>query len=192
MNRLMLHPTPTAQWQALLMEAEAAAHIPLDEELESYLVFMLMRHTGDGDLAARTLALDYLNGVAEPGRVGDERLQEVGDQCLILSGLYPLRARRRLVRLRYYVDLGRSAYSMAADGVERYGHAVAELLVRLARNFVSLRDVLQAMGELDGERLLGPLDAHELWSATGSRVALATVDGTTGGMPIVTGGARRH
>ena len=192
MTQLMIQPTPTAQWQALLLEAEAAAQIELDEELESYLVFLLMRHTEDQGLAGHVLALDFLEGLAEPGRVGEERLREVGDHCLILSGLFPLRARRRLVRLDYYIDLGRSAYAQAADGVERHGQLLAELLIRLARDFVRLRDVLQAMAELGGERLLGPLDAHELYSATGSKVALATMAEASGGVPIIGGGETRH
>lgn len=192
MTRLMIQPTPTAQWQALLLEAEAAAHIELDEELESYLVFLLMRHTEDRGLAGHVLALDFLEGLAEPGRVGEERLREVGDHCLILSGLFPLRARRRMVRLDYYIDLGRSAYAQAADGVERHGRLLAELLIRLAHDFVRLRDVLQTMAELGGERLLGPLDAHELYSATGSKVALATMTEASGGVPIIGGGETRH
>ena len=43
MKRLVLHATDTAQWQALVHEAEAAAECSLSVETESYLVFTLMR-----------------------------------------------------------------------------------------------------------------------------------------------------
>ena len=40
MAQLILEPTPQAQWQALVHEAQTACHHQLDETLESYLVFL--------------------------------------------------------------------------------------------------------------------------------------------------------
>ena len=43
MSELYLQPTPVAQWHALVNEAQLGCDVELGEELESYLVFMLMR-----------------------------------------------------------------------------------------------------------------------------------------------------
>jgi hypothetical protein len=43
MNTLVLQATPTAQWYTLIGEAEKVCSIQLNADLESYLVFLLMR-----------------------------------------------------------------------------------------------------------------------------------------------------
>ena len=43
MNKLILHPTDISQWHALVNEAQAATRLILNENTESYLVFLLMR-----------------------------------------------------------------------------------------------------------------------------------------------------
>ena len=43
MNKIILHPTETSQWHALVNEAQAASRLILNEDTESYLVFLLMR-----------------------------------------------------------------------------------------------------------------------------------------------------
>ena len=47
MTRLILEPTSVAQWQALVREAQSECNCNLDETLESYLVFLLMRFGDD-------------------------------------------------------------------------------------------------------------------------------------------------
>ena len=58
---LMLESTDTALWLKLVREAEDQFGIHLDSEMESYLVFMLMRQTGNPELAQDALAIEYLN-----------------------------------------------------------------------------------------------------------------------------------
>lgn len=179
--KLVLQPTSTAQWQALVSEAEQACATRLDEELQSYLVFLLMRFTSRPELAARILALDFLHGMTTRGRLQEEQLRDVGDQCLLYSGFYPEQAQRRLVNHAYFIDLGRSAYGTLA---ERVRHATAEVYAQLAEAFVHLRDILQAMRELDSEAALDPLHNAGLWQETGSRRALDQYRRQTGAIPI--------
>jgi hypothetical protein len=83
MKRLVLHATDTAQWQALVHEAEAAAECSLSVETESYLVFTLMRFVGRARLAKTCLALGYLAGLLQRGPLHRQGLRDVGDQCLL-------------------------------------------------------------------------------------------------------------
>ena len=69
MKRLVLHATDTAQWQALVHEAEAAAECSLSVETESYLVFTLMRFVGRARLAKTCLAAVY-GSVSGPRATG--------------------------------------------------------------------------------------------------------------------------
>lgn len=181
MADLVLEPTATAQWQSLVLEAEAACECRLGEELESYLVFLLMRFVAQPDLAGRIMALEFLNGALSQGSQRTAQLRDVGDQCLLFSGLFPAQAERRLVRVSYFVDLGRSAYDMLARHLER---AAGDIYLNLAEGFVNLRDVLQAMRELDGQPALGTLQQLELWADTGSRRAWQAVRDATDALPV--------
>lgn len=177
MKPLILQPTDTAQWHALVGEAQQACHTRLDEALESYLVFMLMRFADRPDLAARVMALEFLEAQARNAQQQD-RLREVGDQCLLFSGFFPQLAERRLVRVSYFVRLGRSAYDQLASLVDRESD---RLYQRLAEAFVGIMDVLQAMRGLSGEPVLGPLAAAELWADTGSSGARRALSDSTDG-----------
>ena len=107
MRRLVLHPTSTAQWHSLVCDAESAANIYLDEELESYLVFLLMRFLSKPDIAEKIIALDYIDSLLSSGQRKQEKLRDVGDVCLIHAGLFPRRARRKRVSEQYFIDIGR-------------------------------------------------------------------------------------
>ncbi len=182
MTQLILEPTATAQWHALVSEAEAAAARTLDETLESYLVFLLMRFVARPDLAGRTLAVEYLRGSAAQGQLQEAQLRDVGDLCLLLSGMYPQHAERRRVRVSYYVDLGRGAYGQLA---ERLRHAGAGVYHQLCQGFVALMDVLQAMRSLDGKPVMAPLQSLELWAATGSQSAWQRLREQTDALPVI-------
>ena len=184
---IVVEPNTTSQWHKLVTEAQHAAQVDLGEDLESYLVFLLMRFAGDAHIVSRVLAQDYLEGLGSAGHVRHERLRDVGDHCLLFSGLFPRRAARRRVRISYYVNLGRSAYTQLA------GHAqsgLARLYGDLAAGFVAVMDTMHAMRNLDDggagrEPLLDPISAAQLWSDTGSRQALAALGAATGGMPCL-------
>ncbi len=174
MQQLILEPTPQAQWQALVHDAQALCDQHLDEALESYLVFLLMRFTDKPHSLSRIMASDYLQSQSCSGEQRLDRLRDVGDHCLLFSGLFPQLAERRLVRVGYFVDLGRSSYLQLSDLLDRswatvYGH--------LSETFVVLMDVLHAMRELGGQAALTPLQAIDLWQDTGSRRCFRQVCG---------------
>lgn len=172
MATLVMHPTATAQWYELVNEAEAAAHCSLVEELESYLVFLLMRFANRPEITGTTLALEYLNSVRATGRLQQEQLKDVGDQCLLLSGLFPHLAERKRVKISYFVDLGRVAYQQLSTLLR---NSAAPLYAHLSQDFVPLMDVLQIIGRGNGNSALEPLPACELWGDTGSRLAFETL-----------------
>ena len=136
-----------ALWQTLLQDAQRGWAQSLDEELESYLVFTLMRCTADAQLGARILALDWLDSLQYTGAVRETRLREVGDRCLLLAGLYPAQAQRRRVSLDYFCALGRSAYDTLAAQLRA---ALGSLYGRLAAGFEMLVRVLLGVRRLAG------------------------------------------
>jgi hypothetical protein len=182
MSELHLNPTEVSQWVELVSDAEQACNQHLDDDLKSYLVFLLMRYIGAAELAASILALDYLESLEIRGRLQADKLSEVGDKCLLFSGLFPGRAQRRRVSISYYVKLGATAYATLADAMRG---ASAAMYIKLARRFVPLMDILNATRELDSQfPALQPLQAMELWNDTGSAHAYATLRRYSTGTPV--------
>lgn len=142
MTQLSIQPTPLAQWYSLVNEAQSYCQLELGEDLESYLVFLLMRFTTDTGMAEGTLALDFLESLHTEGRRGDAQLKNVGERCLLYAGLFPERARRKNLHSNYFVNLGQSAYYALSLQSEQES---AQLYHLISSQFVSLRDVLKAI-----------------------------------------------
>ena len=152
MRRLVLHPTQTAQWHSLVCDAEKASNLYLDEDLQSYLVFLLMRFLDKPDMAAKILAREYLDSLLSSGQRQQEQLRNVGDVCLLHAGLFPRRALRKRVSENYFTELGCGAYEHLSMLLE---HEFAGIYHRLSQSFESLRDLLKTMRQL-GEAANNP------------------------------------
>ena len=135
---------PAEVWQALVLDACERSGHRLDESRESYLVFALLRYQRDEFLLARAQALEWLHAQSQVGTARLDALQEVGDRCLLIAGLFPGLAQRRRVSVDYFVDLGRGAYR---DVAESGRSATALLFAQLAESYRDLVRVLRAMRE---------------------------------------------
>jgi hypothetical protein len=180
MTQLVLQPTATAQWHDLVNEAQHVAHCQLNETLESYLVFLLERFSRRPDMLSRILGKDYLDASAQAIKQ-HEQLRDIGDHCLLFAGLFPQIAERRMVRISYFVSLGRTAYHRVAES----GHRINELYADLSRGFIQLMDILHAirsLGDDHNERMM-PLQAYELWQDTGSQQAYQLICALSDAVP---------
>ena len=137
--REILTDAQTALWVDLVHEAEREASAPLGEELESYLVFLLIAHMRDTQLHRSAVAVDYLLARSQCGQRHRDELRAVGDRCLLLAGLYPEQAQQRMVGLDYFMAMGSQAYQELAHAVRA---TVADLYEHLARAFARVVRVL--------------------------------------------------
>lgn len=119
------------------------------------------------------MGAEFLNSINQSGSLRPLALRDVGDQCLLYSGLFPGRAIRRRVRVSYYVNIGKSAYSsLATSG----NYSDSSLFATLSNKFVCLMDILQSMR---GINEIDPMTAAEIWHDTGSNHALKTLQTLT-------------
>lgn len=162
---ILTDATRTALWHDLIRDAERRARRPLAEDVQSYLVFTLMRLTSDATLGARILALDFLQSLGRHGQRRADELRDVGDRCLLLAGLYPEQAERRAVPLTYFCALGSSAYEAVSDALRNGARSLYE---QLAKSFRALVRVLIEVRKLSGEwRGLSPLNQFALCEERG-------------------------
>ncbi|MDX1901201.1 MAG: hypothetical protein SFW66_04235 [Gammaproteobacteria bacterium] len=172
---ILTQSTGTALWLQVVHEAETTSAIALAPDLESYLVFLLMRYIKQPELLTRAVATAFLEGLHLTPHQRNAALQGVGDQCLLLSGLYPDIAKKRQVSIGYFVNLGRTAY----HGISLHDK---DLYALLGQHFVTLMDVLQSIRPDSG---LLPLEAYELWSETGSQRAFALLRHYSDAIPFL-------
>ncbi len=163
---ILTNVTSTALWHDVVHEAEESCAVILKEEIESYLVFLLMRHVNKPELVKHIVALEFLEGMKLTAAQRELALREVGDTCLLFAGLFPSIAEKRLVRLSYFVRMGQAAYV----GISRKRN---DLYSHLSHEFVPLMDILQSIRQYTQKHPdLLPLQAYELWNDTGSQRAL--------------------
>lgn len=184
MGRINTKDTAIAQWYELIKEAENRAEQAVEEDLEYYLVQMLQHFIDKPDIVSSIIALDYLiaNDAVDTSR--QQLLQDVGDKCLLFSGLFPEQAERRRVPVSYFVGLGEAAYYSVASFNQEH-KAVAELYQSLGEHFVELMDVLLTVRQMNQDsNPINILQAEELWRKTGSKEALKIVKRYTDGFLV--------
>lgn len=160
---LLHHSTPVQLWHELVTEAEKICDISLKEELESYLVFLLIRYTSSPEVVKQIISTEFLQGVQLSPSLRELALQNVGDKCLLVSGLFPTLAKKRFVKISYFVNLGQSSYATISKNQN-------DIYSLLSSQFVALMDILQSVKKNPD---LLPIDAYELWNETGSKRAFA-------------------
>ena len=142
MKKLILHPTDMSQWHALVNEAQASTRLTLNENTESYLVFLLMRFSHETQLIESVIAMDFLESMHAPGNRQVEILRDVGDKSLLFCGLFPGMANKRHVRLDYFSGMGQAAYLTVGELQENKSD---DLYFQLSAQFINMQQILQAM-----------------------------------------------
>ena len=189
MDSLLLQETTIAQWQALVKDAELTSQLTLDQELESYLVFLLGRFNQRPDIANCVLATEFLSSLEKKTYSQRDCLREVGDKCLLFAGFFPEQAEKRRVKIKYFIELGQTAYVQVASLSKTQS---ASLYRALSCGFVSLMEVLHAIRGLGGPlNELTPLQAIELWTDVKSQHALAVLRRRTFSL-VIRGSSRKN
>lgn len=149
-------------WRDVVKEAEDRCSINLQEELETYLISLLIRYLDNPEMTQRIFAVAFMEALKRGAKERQVSLQNVGDECLLFAGLFPKAALPRQVTIKYFVDLGRTAYFSISNKNN-------DLYTALAFQFVVLMDVLQS---IPNQTPLLPLEAYEQWQTLGSQRAL--------------------
>jgi len=165
---------PTESLEAFFQEAvdRALREHRLDAQplTEHYLVRLLATYASQ-PIDDTPLALKMLGAHTAAPREKRERLREVGDTSLFLSGFWAESFARRLVDVEYYIGLGGCAYGeLARTGLGWRRDPYGDVYGTLAENFARFVEVLTIISR----RLMppsGPRDViklYERWLRTRS------------------------
>lgn len=137
-EREVLHLPETAHLYALLNCAQFNQDKYLEPELESYLIQTILRYSGmaDDDLELLNDAVDL---DIEDEQDQDVYLKEIGDYCLICTGLMSERFMFEEHSYERLQEVGQHAFAMLSDHEDNNDN----IYLKLSDNFSSLVDVLQ-------------------------------------------------
>ncbi|MCR4328461.1 MAG: hypothetical protein NUV53_02975 [Patescibacteria group bacterium] len=149
MGTILTSPKEVAPWYALVNDAQYQVGCQLPEDIESYLVFLLMRYTRKREMAGDVLSIGFMEALRSRGLERKNALKDVGDTCLLYAGLFPKRARRLRVPDDYFANLGRGAYhvlsSFAEDGFQNVYADLSGEFVFLSRILAATRTVEKSL-----------------------------------------------
>jgi len=130
-------------FQKLVRDAAQHGHIRLSQTAEFHLVETLVLGMRDRNLFV--YAIRALTQATQDVRPLGEAFVINGNRCLLMVGLFPAVIRRRNLDPRYYADVGRTSYLMAA------GHSKPQeerYYTRLHREFFPMVETLRVMREM--------------------------------------------
>jgi len=144
MSQLIVHTNTQAMWYQIVAEAQYHIHMQLPLELEHYLVLMLNELATKPHLLAEPIAERYLKAQHSSGNLQQAQLKYIGDECLVLTGLFPQRAQHRHVDVAYYYDIGKTAYHRLHH-IFKSQQIVNGIYKKLVKAFEQISQVIQAM-----------------------------------------------
>src|SRR5262249_52463221 len=142
-----LHHTVHEFFHGAVTDALRAQDVRATEPTEFYLVNLLSEFTAT-QVSEEPLALKLARVQETPATDGKVKgLKEIGDQSLVVSGLFTDSIARKLIDVNYYIAMGASAYERLA-GLVAASRGSAAVFFRgvyeeLAGNFARFVEVLQ-------------------------------------------------
>ncbi len=133
MRQISITVPETAHWHALIGKAEHLSHHLLPQGIEDYLIRLFMRIEQEDNGNFRKIP--DIQSVATK----ENKLQRLGDQCLMLCGFYPEASEEYGVAKDEFISMGMESYKKLAS--LEYGENEM-IFVYLAENFVQVSELL--------------------------------------------------
>jgi hypothetical protein len=168
--QLKSHTSVAEFFHEVLTDAIRNQRVEASIEVESYLVHLLsaFAHTPPDD---QPLALKVASAAQAAPDERAQKLREVGDNALYVSGFFSDSLARKLVDVDYYISLGGAAYGELANYFRGYckHEAFGDVYDELGQKFLRFVDVLAEISETTSMTSnLGALQLYERWLRTGS------------------------
>jgi hypothetical protein len=168
---------PSEYFHGAVSGAVASLRAEVSEHAQIYLAQLLGKFMSTENLypveadgkASETLAEQLGHALAEEQAAARaQRLKQLGDFSLYISGFFTHSLTRKLVDVDYYIGMGEAAYENVARLEKK---SKAELFFELAKKFPQFVDILAQISEETGfnpDNHQDLIRAYDLWEKTGS------------------------
>ena len=109
---MYLHSNSQAQWYHALCDLQHETDTVLPLEIEYYLTHVLINSTTQISLIDSLVGEDFLENLHQC--TGKNQWPELGNKCLIITGVFPQWANHRCRSKNYVAQMGKLAYQQAA------------------------------------------------------------------------------
>tara|TARA_B100001093_G_scaffold515373_1_gene591563 strand:- start:1009 stop:1476 length:468 start_codon:yes stop_codon:yes gene_type:complete len=133
-----------SQWFNLILNAQSQTGYELGHDLKKYLMLTLEHYTTELTLPSSIIAVKYMEALSLTGTKQSLELRDIGDQCLLISGLFPERLLKKNISLDYTIAIGKQSYSQLASHKNNHPWD-ANLFLDLHQHFMGLVDILHFM-----------------------------------------------
>lgn len=147
MSERLLRSSAREFFWNLLRQACDEQEVSPSESAEVYLVLLLERFVRpEQRLLDRPLALDYLESFEGDPPERYQRLKQVGDTALFVSGVFTESLEGKAVGADYYTSIGGLAYGHVATlAGTKFGSGVIALFTEMSERFMDFVRVLSQM-----------------------------------------------
>ena len=120
-------------FRSVVIDTQAETGFELPESIEAYVVMLLAHNLDRPDfLPEDSFAQAYL----KLRRPGDYAAKDLGDACLLVTGVFPLYGIKHGLDRSYYQDIGISSYEIVSETLN------GELFSQLSTHFVFISDFI--------------------------------------------------
>lgn len=129
-------------WSDLVSEACHHNGYKLSPALHHYLMITLDDFSLDSSLSTTILTMRFIQKNRIKSCSDAKVMRKLGDECLLLSGLFPGNIKHKNLSEKYVIGLGQDSYETIAACRSKHGYDV-KLFSELSQHFMTLVDTLQ-------------------------------------------------
>lgn len=178
-----------AGWRALLTTAQHSVGTYLPAIVDDYVIRLLYQAVGQPAENLDACATAYVQRTLMKCQQAPN-LATLGDQSLLLAGLFPEHAIRNGIPLTTFVQIGVNAYGEYAATA---GDPSRAIYSAMAECFVTVLDALHTLRALaQKDPVIDALNAYQLWQETGSAHAWQVLRRLTLSLPSAYTNRVRH
>lgn len=148
-----LSPNPTLFFHEKIIDAQAQQNIKLTENVEFYLVNLLceaIRVQDDSAQENGCLALILKKALESPHNEKVSLYKRLADTALYFSGFYQEYFNNKSFDIKYYINMGGSAYAELANlmrGKATFNATMSQIYKEMSDSFVISMDILLHVSE---------------------------------------------
>ena len=139
--QLLTESTAVSAIYNMVIEAENNCGIFLEQDLQSFVVYALLRNINNNQLKDFVFATELLNAVNTTNR---RNLEAVLDNALIYAGMYPQRANKSGLSTSYYHDIGVAASSQLSVYYANLNSSYQNVYKKISTDFSYMITVLKS------------------------------------------------
>jgi hypothetical protein len=148
MNLSNFEESSCAQWTQLINKAINYCDYKINHHLAHYLVITLQHYSSQLSLPHTIIGKEYLQALELSGIQKGSALRQIGDECLILTGLFPGKIQQKKISLAYTVNIGKMSYLEIFNNPQLSNMNVS-VFQELDQHFIGLVDILYVIRHIE-------------------------------------------